>query len=662
MAFALKGSASGSTLVIAAGLAGFSVAAPSEGGGGSDLGQRVTISTLHRSNQQVAPETVVLEAVATGFPGVSAPTGGDIHDDTMMEIDYVWDFGQSGATFDYAEATEIAFLSNANTAIGKIVDPTFPTAGTYTVTCTAIKWSSATSELLSWTATTDITVADVNSVYTQIAFVDPDGDYTGSPATGGLNFTSLAAAVDAIELQGTQTNTQVLFRAGKTSTTAGGQPWESGCGSLYFATHGAGAKHVIDLSAFTSSVFFMQRYDPSQNKDFVWTNLRLEGGWDETTETGPRKLGWQIGGTDQAANYWLWYDCEIEGFNAIVSSAFTTVAPSGYSMHIQNCGFYSKSDFPVIGTYEFATFSGNRDIRAANALGGGPKSDATDQNEHSSYRVTASYTITRRNDLMSCSGWTFQGGGTYLGNQMYVPQPPLRLNTECANGAYYNCTENVVEGGYQAIAFDSSNNNGYNPINYQIERNIIVGSWKTQVAISTGFTGGRIVNNVFIVPDIDYTVGGAVTDQSNPSHFIRRDFAYLDNANPTENANGRLIVKNNTVVNRSNISITMVDTSLSSVYTVETGNTNLNHGPSAGGTDWDISTTNVFGARKTADWDWGNTAVVPNTATPLATPTLGVPNGTSAAVNGVTGGELATVYDLLGNQRSVPDDIGANVA
>ena len=135
MALLLKGSIDGDSLVLASGVSGRRIA-PTSGGGGP---RSVSIAVVERSVTEYAPDTVTFEATAASFPGVAAVTS--VHDESIQKVDFIWDFGDPTATFDY-KTRSFGQSNNPNYDIGKKASHCYASPGTYTVTCTARMWSN----------------------------------------------------------------------------------------------------------------------------------------------------------------------------------------------------------------------------------------------------------------------------------------------------------------------------------------------------------------------------------------------------------------------------------------------------------------------------------------------------------------------------------------
>ena len=135
MAFAWKGSESGGTLLLGAGVAGRSFAPPPPPSGGP---QTVSATIVERSISGYAPDVVTIEATAANFPGVAAVTS--IHDESVQKVDFIINWGDPTATYDY-KTRSFGQSNNPNYDIGKRGSHCYAQPGTYTITVTARMWS-----------------------------------------------------------------------------------------------------------------------------------------------------------------------------------------------------------------------------------------------------------------------------------------------------------------------------------------------------------------------------------------------------------------------------------------------------------------------------------------------------------------------------------------
>jgi hypothetical protein len=142
--------------------------------------------------RQFAPAAIHFEAVSSGFGLTRPATAPAWWDPAMHEIEYVWDFGDAGATFTATENIVPAW-KDANRAFGQHVAHVYARPGTYTVTCIARRVVGVDPvEVIEARAATTVTIADPEEVFGRVLHrngttqeyrtivVAKDGDFTGA--------------------------------------------------------------------------------------------------------------------------------------------------------------------------------------------------------------------------------------------------------------------------------------------------------------------------------------------------------------------------------------------------------------------------------------------------------------------------------------------------
>jgi len=134
-------------------------------------------------------------------------------DDGHDTADFIWDFDDESATFANYDTANCPLANDRNVAYTALVNHTFRTPGSYTVSCTSRRADGETK-----TATVQITVSDPDTVeWAKDVFVSFANEFGEAPSASGTvkHITSREALAAEI---GTQANARVRlrFRAGET--------------------------------------------------------------------------------------------------------------------------------------------------------------------------------------------------------------------------------------------------------------------------------------------------------------------------------------------------------------------------------------------------------------------------------------------------------------
>lgn len=621
---------------------------------GAYFGVAATMTLLSRSNLMINPESLILSAEAVGFPGVASPNG-QTYDPRIHIPEYFWTFGDT-RSFSALEKT-FGAIDQANHAYGAKVEHTYDTSGVKTPQVTVTKWHNG--YLLQAEASLTLTINDQDALFTgaNTFFIDPDGDYTTAPA-GAVGYTNFNTAQGA--LNGRSTPTRVMFRDGKTHALSPADQWRSSHPTLYMTSQKTGSKPVLSYVAPSSGVtvpWSATNYDPDQNKDMVWDDLDIRGTWDSATETGDNIRMYL--GADDKPSYALMHDCALSGFNIIAQVNDTE--RGHFSM--THCDVSEWAAFGSLCSSKYFAFRGNRVARRLDALSGGAKFQ--DHNDHGCIRANGQIGIVMQNDMFNRSGW-FPNNFSINGTALYTQQPCLRLGTAMVAGAYYNVQQNTMEGGFEVMHISPANPAPLlvEAMNYQVERNLMVGSWMTNIAFRTFYGGGSIRNNVYVSPNTDRT------HTNDTVAFVSTGFASQNNPHAAENLSAPVLVAHNTIINLlsdansksgSGAIPTVTEVHSNHAFTGFTQAHNILHEPAlntANVPDAPLDLLGIYASRMTTPYQTNVFGPIAGSTTPLDTPTLGIPQTGSAAIGAVQADPL-TVTDILGNPRMRPDTRGA---
>jgi hypothetical protein len=614
------------------------------------------VSILNRSNVQVNPESLFFKAVPSGFPGVAVPTSG-IYDARYHDVEYLWTFGDP-RVFGALEKT-FGTMNQADHAYGPIVEHTYDTPGTKAPSVIIRKWHNGYR--LQAVADISLTISDQDTVFSgsNTFFIDPDADYSGAP-TGAVGFTSYYDAQGA--LSGQNNPTRIMFRDGKTHPLTALDQWRTSYPSVYLTSQHTGSKPVLSYvppAGGATAPWQVSNYDPGQNKDLVWDDLDVRGTWDSSTETGDNV--WMYLGLGDKPSYALMNGCDMSGFNAIAQ-----VNEKDYGhFSMTDCDVTSWASFGALCSSRFFSFRGNRIARKIDALSGGDK--FAGHNDHGCVRALGEFGLVMQNDMFNRSGWV-PSNFSIAGTNLYTQQPSLRLATSVIRGAFYNVQQNALEGGFETMHLYPAQAAPVlvEPINYLVERNVLLGSWMTNVCMRVFYGGGSIRNNVFVSADVDRT------HTNDTGSFVSTGFSSQNNPHDSENLAAPLRITHNTIINRlSDANAADGDAALRRVVDVNSAHAftdvadqfNLLHEPNLGVPNMPfapVDLSQLFSSRMSAPYQTGTYGPVPSSETPLDTPTLGRPIAGSPALGSISADpELCS--DIEGNLRSLPDTIGASI-
>lgn len=589
----------------------------------------VAINVRNRSALELAPESMLFEALVSGFDA-TGPSGG-VYDDRRHEIEYFWDFGDPG-TFT-APVNTLPEHKNSGVAYGPDASHTFRAAGTYNVSVMAYERSSGRVAM----GLLSVTVGAASASYT---------DVTVNTA-GGANYTSLDSALQ--DVRGNQnTPTRIILEAGQTFTWSGLAAGQNSSGVLpslqIVSSNPAGAKPTIDV---TGSIFWDDVASGGLQKDFVCQDLNFVGPWDSTTETGASlEPLWLFSNPPEMT---LFDRCDFAGFR------------HAYRVEMDNAfaAFTVMNDCIVTNWQEYAAYlndgihclTGNRFQQHVDAISGGDRDNFTHNTQGCLRFPRAIRTVIDANDMFSRTGW-------FLNDGFRVTQEPIRWNTNGELGAYLTCTRNGVEGGEHLIAVATANSGiASNPCNVVIEMNYLLANAHTKHGIRTQFGGTTVRNNIMVFPSNEHF------RFYEGLGFVRIDVTGSQlNGNASEQVN----VYSNTLVNNltendnflnNQTSVDMVSNQAG--FTNVAIANNLNYQPNFANTaDGNLSTGSLWeprykGYKASAASAFDTTYATPTNAAHEAKPQTG-----SAALGDATSG-LVAYRDIIGNVRPANADRGA---
>lgn len=609
------------------------------------------ITIINREATQTAPENIIFGARAINFPGLPGPTGASIYDPSKLMPDFTWDGGQTGQVNTAPQHTFDGML-DANTKYGYKVDFLYEEAGSYTV---SVKAEFAYNDKkLQAVATRQVDVNPGIFLFGNTIFVDPDGVFP--PGAQQNAFTYIEARQLARGLPGP---VRIVFRDNKNHFMDPWDAWRSNDPSVLLTGQGTANPAILDYDQSATRIpFDLRLHDPNKEKYFKVIGLDIRNTWREVTETGlERKMS--LTGSADDTEYALYANNLIRGFEIMWEGAANTSS----NLNVVNNIVAHWRSFAILGEWPTLALSGNRIARQPNALAGGPK--FMGHNDHGPARITGAHVTVHQNDTFNRTGWIAQFA---VGTPIYTPQPSYRLNNaDSYPNAEYNLQQNYTEGGFDTIHMQYVN--GGSPLNqvlWAIEKNFFVGCWMTNSFGRIHFGGGTMRNNVMVLPDVDriHTFLDGTPAGDNVDFFFG-GFPGDIAGDPLAQTNPITVV-HNTVINLGDpatgsehpVFRDFVNTNGKPFVVTE--DCNLEHEPNLGNTPYTLVDLTVINNARYEDYEAFDHAVIPNTATPDDTPTLGKVGAGSTAQQLNTTPKVC--LDMLGNQRSIPDTIGAHVA
>ena len=528
--------------------------------------QSADINIVQRAAEETAPEGFVFEI--TNFSGfdTSGP-GAGVYDPQNHDLYYLWDFDDD-YTFTAPENTPTVH-KNAGIAYGPWAAHTYRATGTYEPTCLVYEPSSGkfcTARL----TTTTITVADPNTTFatTDTIFMSPSGDFADAPS-GALTATSgdiTTTLETGYSIEGQQTvPKRIMLNRGESYTfrqhRIGLNAPELNPTLHIVAGTGAGARpEVTATGAFD--------WNDTQNtgdiaKDFVTQNVNWSvTTWDSETDPAGSSNNF-FGRSTKPPQQVLFDQCNFSGFNNLVGNAGVGT-PS--QVTINDCIVTNHAGYGVIDeNYGSYAITGSKWVGLPNAF-----MDATGAGNGAMIRlgggVTDAITIVDACDLFNRQGSTGVG-----------IQGCLRLNTNMHEGAKTITSRCAIEGGDSLYTQGQGTGGDSLAANSIIEKNYMVGGYRTANMINVKESGLTIRNNIFVFGN-----------QNNRANFFAAnnptDFAKTNSADfVASNLGVPVSFYNNTCVNVVDAAVypaaanaaTLIGSS-SGNLTIVSGN-NINH-------------------------------------------------------------------------------------
>ena len=489
-------------------------------------GASLTINIVRRHATETAPESIWFDVSVTGFDS-TGPTGGNIYDNRLHKIDYYWTFGDPG-TFT-APVNLLSGYDDSNIWFGPKAVHVFQADGTFTVSCWAYEKSSGKSAF--------------NTL--QVTVKDPDVEFAGADTITvgptGRDHTTLDAAISAVKGQQTTPKRIVLDRDETFSCSGGafgnnaGNQWPS----VYITAEDvAGAKPIVN---FTGGFSWDDIERGVSDKDFVFSDLDLRGGWDSVTETGTSitfltNSRWKV-------RTLLLNRCEFSKFAAvIVEAANYTEGPSDGAKVLNDSIVTDWQDygFAIDSRCGMSAAVGSRIAGHVDAHGGGAKDGS--HNTHGPWRngycdVMIAYAL----DVFNRQGW-FVNFAPYN-----TQQPCLRamqgtsVTGDVATDAFVSVVGCCLEGGNSCLEIKRQNGTiTSKPMNGLVAQNYMLGSHMTARMIYLEYGGITVRDNIFNFADVP-RVAFAPFD---PDEFVRADYP----GDSTESRDAPIEIYGNTCV------------------------------------------------------------------------------------------------------------------
>lgn len=606
-------------------------------------GASITILKTSTSSDGCAPYGAWFECTVTGFD-VTGPTGGDIYDKTLHEIDYYWTFDEIGETYSAPDKL-IAAHNDKNVGFAPKIGHTFTQPGSYDVTVLATDRSGNTA-----TDTVTITVndADTHSDFAgnKTICVARDNTFTGVP-TGAQTFNTLAAGISAYRALGS--TGRLLLKRGEFHTVTSDWRVDGGYSDNFrLGAWGSGAKPILHSATGGRKII---AHWTGAGVPFVVDNIKFTCTWDEDnlagSGQGAESNGIWIESKEQAvisecdfdagAGIYMYKHAEYVFINDMISTSWATIQPVFATFWCSDCTL---------------TMTGAK-IARSSLSDGSYNNNRFSDNAHGPIRLeqVPKFYMTAL-DLFSKSSWGATTG---------LDQPCIRIHTEGQGLNHYGVVERcVLEGGYDVLAMGNAADGVTSwPCNVIYQANYMLGYAPSTQIIGNGMGGLTIRNNILVQP--------AKGQQSLPGAGFVNFIGFKIEGTDPENLATPINVYNNTFVNLQDDSdnsntTDMIDGSTS--FTDVRDNNNIEYVPNRTSTNQrnaDIPLT-ANDLLPTARYLGLIYVGAPTLNTAYATPNGGAldyaPDTGSAALNDTTGVEVAH-RDFYGDVRGANSDRGA---
>ena len=441
-----------------------------------------------------APERVGVRVV--GWSGFATPEG-DFpgHDQRLTRIRYVVDFGDPGSVYS-APQNLLPEWMDRNQGYGPLTAHVYRQAGTFTIRVWAYEVDSDRVGYFEQ----DVTIGSLEEAFDgETVFVTNSG---ATPPAGVVGtYGDFAAAWGA---RSSNLRTRILFHA---SDTFEDHPYtvinQDVAEAVHIDCDDPAGFVTLNVAEDTSAAFrcFAGAAGPRLDAQLTFSGLRLQGGWDDQSETGPHaQVGWQDFSSRQYHHHFMLDRCEAIGLNQGVSDTGNESDPT-LRKTIHDCSIVGFRDVGIFGGAVATTdILGCRVMRTPEASAGGPKGGPPYYNNHGSIRLNAE----SRNsvcvdglDAYPAAGWSqvLQGYS--------VCQPVLRGNQEGAMASVTNVQRCAMEGGYNLISFTRQNGNNPSAIQTVLVEKINALATHQSTYFMTSDGGGWTIRDVvWNIPDL----------------------------------------------------------------------------------------------------------------------------------------------------------------
>lgn len=611
-------------------------------------GASAQINIVRRSITQVAPEGFVFSLSLNGFD-TPAPATGEVYDRRLHELYYQWDFDDH---YDFAAPQNlIPQFRDAGVSTGAKVAHVFRESGNYTVSCTVLEPESGKSA----TASLTITVGDPEVLFAgrHTLYVDPSyrrGSPLAAAPAGAQLFSSLKYAMEMVLYNsGPHSPKRIMLARGQAIPAPQGTFPPLGGGSdipsfCIVAAPGPGARPAIDMSA--GGIAWNDLIGSNREKDHWWQGIELIGGWDSTRQSGAQTLAMTLQANPPVQT--LFDDCLFDGFDIALYPLPTGQPPAAANafIFINDCVMTNWRSCAILSATANFAITGCRLAQHVDALSG---YRASGNQLISPIRLEQSETVIfQQNDVFSRTGWFENTPG------IYTTQPCFRGNSGGREGAYYNVSGNMMEGGFNVLAIESADGSESRAINAVVERNILIGSHDCGRIVQIGYGGTTIRNNIGIIPDVSRYViptlefayyirqGDDARNLRAPQRLYQNTFInLLSDANAPGGSSNAIAVFNN-----------------QAGYTDLRADNNVNHQPNQGIMDDAPFDINVLWSPRYTHYQDDRNPRDTSKATPPTTIALYHPAEGSAALGSALNGDVAH-DDFFGTRRPVYPSRGA---
>jgi hypothetical protein len=471
------------------------------------------------------------EVITFYVTGTSGFTGSDEYE----ELDFEWDFGDSGATFSVAQDLPD---TDANTDFGRVVAHAYTTTGAKTVTVTLR--DHATGQV--GTATIPITVDNPDDIaWDHDLWVSFAGNFSGAPASGGVvQHISSLSALQAVPISSAE-NTRITFRTGETFTwneTTMDVPGRCYIRSL--DTFGSGDRPTIRAGGAASSpINFFNPGNTGDASRFAVYGVDFDGRYSPVT--GRHEASSMIiCGTTRASTgnlYRSFSQCDIKGVHStyIAQGGRTTTGTERTFLGVADCdiGDWSNYGIASFGTRLVAGLAGNSIRQNPLALLRDDRNDSPYALDQAADHGPIRFVITERagitkSAIASTTGWSGYGNDKAI-------QPDMRIYTQYTDEVgqthddVYTLSVINIQGNkgigssFLSLGINNDGDDGKLPAHAAIvDRNEFI---QTRQHLGSfvgvkGATGVYVRNNIVYAPDVysDLNKGLKVLSYNAPSN------------------------------------------------------------------------------------------------------------------------------------------------